>query len=418
MPQVRATWIFKEVWDWLKAADERILLLEGGTRSSKTWSILTALIIVAKEERCVIDVFRAEGTTCRRTVLKDFVEILEGMNRYDPSAHHKTNATYTFPNGSLVRFCGADSAQKLRGSERHHLYLNEANEFSREHWKQLRYRTTGQVIMDWNPSFDVSQTFIGDAKQDPQIEFTEIRSTYKDNPFLNARQIQAIESAIPVYREQDGTLVEDRDLEYQGDGTLVRGSPTDWAIYGLGRYRRSPLLLFPHFEEKRFVIEQPDAYGLDFGYTAPSALVQIQIDPSDEFKDRLRVDQLLYQKGLTSRQLVQAFERLDVSKDVPMYCDSAEPSKIQTLQNAGYDAKKTEKDTSGSIDAVQNHRLQIQGSDLINEVRSYQRVAPHSDAPDPQCTDHLVDAMRYAVLTHTLQDTDGSLSDAFAILNT
>jgi len=112
--------------------------------------------------------------------MRDFFEILKDLNLYKESKHHKTEHTYYFDNGSSVEFFATDSEQKIRGRKRNILYCNEANELSFEVFNQLVLRTSGQVIIDFNPS-DTEHWIYDILKDDKSIL---IKSTYKDNVFF------------------------------------------------------------------------------------------------------------------------------------------------------------------------------------------------------------------------------------------
>jgi len=393
---IDATKLLPKTFKWFYT-DERYLVHKGGTRSSKTWSILQALIIYGLENKGVtISIYRAEQTVAKRTVGQDLVEILrDHMDIYDANAHHKTKAEYTLPGGSVIRLRGCDKSSRLRGEKSDILYLNEVQEINESSWTQLKIRSK-RVIVDFNPSFDWNTFYLSDDVQ--QSDYTMITSTYKDNPFLADETIQGIESLIPVYKEQD-CLVRDKDLTYNGNGRLVSGNPVDWSVYGTANYMRSPLLLLSRYTVDDFTIDEPDAYGLDFGFTSPSSLVAIKIEEKHNENDVLYVEQLLYEPGLTTNDLVRRLDSLSVNKNTALFCDSAEPDRIVQLQRSGYNAKKSHKDIKAGLDAMRSRQLIVCGDDLVHELKNYKRKNRDSDKPKSNLKDHAIDAARYATLS-------------------
>jgi len=398
---IDATTLLPETLAWLDSS-QRYLVHKGGTRSSKTWSILQALIVHGLQHAGLkISIYRAEQTTAKRTVGEDLVEILrDQMGIYDADAHHKTDAEYTLPSGTVLRLRGCDKSSRLRGEKSNILYINEMQEIAEDSWTQLKLRSE-RVVLDFNPSFDFSSHYIAKDVLQAEGNYQVVESTYKDNPFLTPETVQGIESLIPRYREPGGKVIADPDLSYEGEGRLISGDPVDWSVYGRASYMRSPMLLLPRYTARPFQLQEHeiDAYGLDFGFTAPSALTAIAIDQQDYEDDHLYAEELLYEKGLTTSDLIARLDDLGISKKIPLYCDSAEPDRIVQLQRAGYDARKSRKDVSAGLDAVRSHQLQVSGANLEAELKSYMRKNKDSDEPRTGVADHLIDAIRYPTLT-------------------
>ena len=83
--------------------------------------------------------------------MRDFFEILNNEDVYNQDLHNKSDATYQLW-GNMVEFISIDQPQKVRGRKRDVLFINEANEINLEDWRQLLLRTTGRVLLDYNPS--------------------------------------------------------------------------------------------------------------------------------------------------------------------------------------------------------------------------------------------------------------------------
>lgn len=408
MARIKGTRLLTKTRAFLAPSGGRYLIHSGGTRSGKTYAILQSLVLYALENKCTVDIVRKELATAKKTVQLDLIQVLSSLSIYNEEMHNKTDAVFRLPTGSRIRLMGTDQAQKLRGAKRQILYINEANELSEESYKQLALRTTEKLIFDYNPSFSLEHHWLGD------VDAEVIKSTYNDNPFLSQGTVREIENLIPVYREAGGTIINDEDLTYAGDGALIKGNPTDWAIYGKGHYKRSPLLLLPHYQQATKRIDKPDAYGIDFGYTAPTAVVKMRIEEKEDENNIAYVEEVLYQTEMTTGDLVKALPETDK----PIYCDSAEPDRIDQLQRAGYDARKAKKDIEAGLDCLRDHQLFLSGQNLQAEVAGYQRKNRHTSTP-ADSPDHLCDAMRYVIFTHTTQPEDkGDINKTNSILST
>lgn len=118
----------------VKGCDKRIQVHQGGTRSGKTYSILTALIELCQRNEDVnmsIAICRKTYPALRATAMRDFFEILHKEELYSENYHNKSESTYQLF-GNMIEFFSVDESQKVRGRKRDFLFLNEANEFAFE----------------------------------------------------------------------------------------------------------------------------------------------------------------------------------------------------------------------------------------------------------------------------------------------
>ena len=187
--KIQATNVFQRNYEAVK----RFVVNIGGSRSTKTYSILQLLIVKAlsSDEPLLISVVRKSFPSLRISVMRDFFEILKKLELYDEINHNRSEHTYTLGK-SVIEFFSIDDAQKRRGTKRNILYINEANEVSYEDFFQLNIRTTDQIFIDFNPS----EYFWYNEELETRGDVQVIKSTYKDNPYLNADQINEIHSTI------------------------------------------------------------------------------------------------------------------------------------------------------------------------------------------------------------------------------
>jgi phage terminase large subunit len=171
----------------------RYIINQGGSRSSKSISILQCLIILALTKKVKISIVRKTLAACK-SIMQDFMALLDEYNLYKRDNHNKSDSSYIFENGSIFEFMGTLDVQKLKGRKRDILFCNEANEISEEEWVQLVLRTSGQIFIDFNPS-DTEHWIYNLLSDEKSIL---IKSTYKDNPFLPDAQVEYIENLINV----------------------------------------------------------------------------------------------------------------------------------------------------------------------------------------------------------------------------
>lgn len=365
------------VYDILNESKKRITVMQGGTRSGKTYNIILFFVIKLLGERGkTLTICRASLPSIKGSVLRDFMEILLKMNLYDEANHNKTEQTYTL-NGNLIEFVSVDQPQKIRGRKRNYLFINEANELNYEAWMQLAFRTEQKVVLDYNPSDEYSWIYDQvTTRDDADFHIT----TYRDNPFLPDELIKEIER-------------------------LELADPNYWKIYGLGERGISQDTIYTHWRLCEALPNKGEqVYGCDFGYNNPTSLVKVEFHEGGVY-----VDQVLYQTKLTTNDLIDEFLINSVRRSFDMYADAAEPKTIEEISRAGYNIKPADKDVLEGIRKVKSMPLFItSGSlELIKELKNYKwkvdKDGKKQDEP-VKFMDHAIDAIRYAVFTHLTEE--------------
>ena len=361
------------VFKHLQQSEKRITVEQGGTRSGKTYNILLWIILAYSHQNKgkTITICRKTFPALRASVMRDFIDILRSLNAYREEHHNKSSSEY-YLNGNLIEFISLDQPQKIRGRKRDLLYINEANELYWEDWQQLIFRTTGKVILDYNPSDTFHWIY---DKVIPREDCDFYQTTYLDNPFLESTIVDEIER------------LKDTDEDY-------------WRVYGLGERGSSRATIF------QFAIcDEPKgkfiSYGLDFGFTNdPTALVRVSQNGNE-----LYVEQLLYHTNLTNQDISAKLDELGVSKYDVIYADSAEPKSIEELHRMGWNVKPTAKGSDSvmaGIDMLKRYKIYLQNNaqHLITEFQNYKWQEDKNGNLMNKPVDnynHAIDALRYAV---------------------
>lgn len=358
----------------------RRCLLEGGTSSSKTWSVLQSLILIAKKavDPLLISVVSESLPHLKRGAIRDFFSILGESQDNNPN-WSKTEFTYKHPGwkGS-IEFFGADNADKVRGPRRDILFINEGNNVPWETARGLDIRTSRFTIVDWNP---VSEFYAHEFwKDEPSTLY--VHSTYLDSrDVLPAQVIRDIES----YRGKD---------------------PNWWNIYGLGLIGKVEGLVHPYFEQVDDLPEGETAYGLDWGFASdPTVLVKNVF-----IGDKVYSKQLLWSSGMTNQQIAQQMDLLHVKKE-PIYADPSEPKSIEEIRRCGFNIMEAVKGPGSVEFGIQKVNQFFQfwtkdSLDCIKEQRNFryikrivQGVEQWTDDTTHQWS-HGISARRYAVASH------------------
>ena len=367
--KIKTTNVFNKAYKSIN----RITCLQGGTRSSKTYSLCQLFIIKALQNTGkTFTIVRKTLPACKGSVYRDFLNILKDLEIYSEEYHNKSELSYTL-NNNLVEFISVDQPTKIRGRKRNYLWLNEANEFSYEDWTQLILRTTEQIYLDYNPSDPYSWIY---EKVNTREDCTFIKSTYLANPFLDKDTIAEIER------------LKDIDPDY-------------WRVYGLGEIGTIQTMIFRNFELVDDMQGRLIGYGLDFGFTnSPTALVEVRL-----LDDSLYIKELLYEKRLTNTDLANKLKEFGIDRQAEIIGDSAEPKSIEEIYRQGFNIKPAKKGAGIhlGIDIMRRYKLNITKDSLnaIKEFRSYKWATDKNGdvLNNPvKINDHLVDAVRYLCL--------------------
>jgi phage terminase large subunit len=366
--QLKATVVF----DKTREAKTRIVVNEGGSRSSKTYSIAQMFFLKMLEEKDIlISVVRKTTPALKATAYKDFLDVLRSNYVYNEDFHNKTEMTYKIGSNE-IEFFSCDEPQKMRGRKRHYLWENEANELSYEDHKQLAMRTTKQIFMDYNPSETFHWIYDHVLTRD---DVTLIKSTYKDNPFLELEIVKEIER----YKETDENY---------------------WRIYGLGERGVPQATIYPtYFLIDEMPTDGEEIYGLDFGYNHPTSLCRIMLKD-----DEVYCEEVIYESGLTNSQLIKKMDSLDIKKNVIIYADHEDANRIKEISDAGYWIEKANKSVKDGIDSLITRKKHITKKSIhgIKEFQMYKWKQKDERVLDEpvKLNDDFLDSLRYGVYSH------------------
>lgn len=363
------------------ADGKRVVANKGGTRSSKTYSVVQLLLTISLMSSKFISLVSESFPHLRRGVMKDFAEILDKENLVEGVNYefNKSEYKYTFKNGSVVEFFSVGNWGKVKGSRRDILFINECNRISYETYRHLAVRTTETIFLDWNPDNE----FWYEEHIASRDTTKEIHSTYLDNPYLDKAQIAEIESN--RYNEQW------------------------WRVYGLGLTGHIEGTIYRPFIQ---IDELPDArsrmrhvYGLDFGYSNdPTALVDVYIDEAGR---KIYVDEIIYETGLLNSDIAQRMAETGISKATEIFADAAEPKSVDEIGRKvyRYNVKPAyKKDLLSQIQFLQQFEIYVttRSLNVIKESRQYKWKEDRDGNAVNEPIDafnHAMDALRYAVFT-------------------
>lgn len=372
------TGTFNKLMDaWL--GKYRRVFIEGGTWSSKTYSVMQLLKFILEnyKEPILATVTSESMPHLKRGAMRDWLHIMG--DELIEKCWNKTDFIYTYPKSRcLLEFVSADQPAKLRGGRREILFCNELNNIARDSYREADMRTRLFTICDWNP---VSEFFFHDEHLADAPENLYIHTTYKDTmEVVPPSQIDNIES----YKDKD---------------------PNWYSIYALGLLGKIEGLVYPHFEQVDALPLGAVFYGLDYGFSSdPTVLVKNVL-----LGDKLYSQQMFYDyTALTNGQIAQKMSLLDI-KNEPIYPDPDEPKSAEEISQKGFNIQEAVKGKGSvefGIQKVNNYyqHWTKDSLDCIKEQRNFRYIKDKitglfTDRTTHQWS-HGMDARRYPCATY------------------
>ena len=191
---------------------KRYLVVQGGMRAAKSYSIMMLIISWCQTyPDKIATVASMSYPHLSRGVIRDFQNIMKAADIWEPDRWNQSSKIYTFGNGTILEFISVDN-MSAHGPARDLLFINEANDMDIKTAQNLAFRTTGKVIIDYNPTHEFwAHTWLLKEEAD-KTDF--IILTYKDNEALAPAIREAIESRKPKPGEKPSNW---------------------WTVYGLGQ---------------------------------------------------------------------------------------------------------------------------------------------------------------------------------------
>jgi len=237
---------------------------------------------------------------------------------------------------------------------------------------RVRRPDVNKIYMTFNPTSPQHWIYTNFFDNTKKNNVNIIKTYYKQNPFL------------------------DKDETY-------------YKIYVEGEFVNYENIIF--MENLNYVITDFEyefneiIYGLDFGYSNPTCLLKIGI------KDcKMYIIEELYKQQLLTKDLIKIMEgRVNVNSFI--FCDSAEPDRIEELNRSGFNAIPAYKNVKDGIDIIKSISPVYINSRCVNtikELRNYvwKRDKNNKSLDEPlKVYDHAIDAMRYAIATYVKEYT-------------
>ena len=360
----------------------------GSAGSGKSYSICQKIIIRCCKENIRVLVCRRYATTLRNSCFALFKEVLAKWKLTNYVRIRETDMSITFPNGSQIIMVGLDTEEKLLSlTNISMVWVEEAFEVEKEKVEQLNLRMRGtasnqQIVLSWNPISKNHWLYDYTVINPPSSSIFH-HSTYKDNPFLNAEYIQAL------------------------DEMEVR-NPAKYRVYGLGEWGVDiEGLVITNWKLQSFDAMELAAGGLehragiDLGWIDPTAIIDTLYDRENKV---IYVFNEFYKSGCQLTDIAEAIAGMNLKKN-KIFVDAAEPRSIQFFKQQGINAvacAKGRDSVKTGLMFLQDHKIIVHPSckSFIMELENFSYIKSKQTGEWTEDTthefSHAIDACRYA----------------------
>ena len=358
----------------------RFIINSGGSRSSKTYSTLQLLYLLAKKakKKRIIHVVSYSTPHLRDGAITDFEDIIQNEGEDLDEVRLKNPYTFTIGN-TVIKFIGIDRVGKALGGQKDILFINEANNMQWKVVHQLIQRTTETVFIDYNPSVDFWVDQEGISARENAIV---LNSTFLDN--LD----NLTESQITEFKE--GKRKHDEEVKNDIIGHWYNW----WRVYGLGKRGRIESSIYNQWSTGEFDETLPIMYGIDFGFKDPFTLLKVAFDKSTM---TIYLHEEIYKTNLSPNDIITLLNAKIPDKNSLILADSADPTQIRGIKNDGFNVigLGKEKIVIG-IRHLQNWTFKVTPNslNLIRELSNYVWLDKTGEVPIDS-ENHLLDPLRY-----------------------
>lgn len=423
--------IHKKTGKPMIVSGKRGCVLEGSSRSGKTWAGIDLIICIALfiEKAATINIYRATYNEFKTTLYDDFKRRLDDFGLDNPFHRSKEISSFKIK-GCTIHFLGDGK----HGGGCDYAFYNEGMFINKEVFDQSEMRCRKFWWIDYNPSLTQHWIF-NNVIPRPDVGF--LRTTFLDNPFISIQEKTKILGYEPW---EPGTyqVTVEGELYYQGekisDKNLPPHHPTNvangtadpfkWKVYGLGLRGAMQGVIFPDVE---YIDRFPDiayTYANDFGFTAdPNALVRYAEDG-----ENIYAELLCYEPVSSPEELNDIFEALGLSKgsynsngslvsgDL-ISCDSSDKhvrenkgtvEMVKDLRAKGWQAKKIRKTKSVVywLLSMKEKKIHIVRNRFYEQAKAEQQNYRWKEVQGIQINqpidewNHFWDAVRYGHIAH------------------
>ena len=373
-----------DIYYYALESKARVIVLYGGRDSGKSYFAGGQYIPIAMSQE---DYFR--GVTVRKVgnTHKDstYTEILDGVEALgidDEFESIKSPLEITHCNGAKMIFRGLDEPKKMKSLKGlNFVWVEEAEDLTRKDYDDMLMLLRGEgyqrLVMSFNP---VDETHFSN-KDFAQAEKSRVFEWFDDG--------RPKVWEIDINEEIDGELVEYTVLcicSVYTDNAFISGhrkltieklkehDPELYEVYRNGKYGKTGGSILRNWEVKDFDKEQilfenfdNKGYSQDFGFNHANCILS-----AATYDNNLYIFDEIYVHEMSTADIIKIADEDEYSRSLRMVCDSADPGRIKTWQDNGYNAEGVFKypgSVKDQIDHLKNYNKIYINAKCVNTLK-------------------------------------------------
>lgn len=370
-----------------------IVINQGGTDSTKTYSILQVLFTIASTTKApiedpIITIVGSSVPNLKKGAYRTAENILGNnsvLQKYIKEDFNQSDRVLKFKTGWIMEFRPAIDEQDAKQGKRQYLFVNEANGIPWLIFWQLAKRTRIRTFIDYNPNapFWPHDKLIGTTPETNDLGATVqlIISDHRHNPFLSEKDHARTEG------------IKDPEL---------------WKVYARGLTGNLSGLIYTNWRQipdADFPWDAPGKFGgIDFGYSVdPTAAVRMV-----KIANKIYIHELCYETAINEEQLKAIFKSNGFKEETPIYCEH-DPDMTRALRKKNLLAIPARKGpgsvNSGILKIQKDYEILYTASskNIDEERKRYmwlkdEKTGKFLNEPIDEFN-HLMDAIRYGIYT-------------------
>lgn len=382
---------------WTTKKRYRVCKGSRGSKKSKTAAI-NRIYRIIKYPECNYLCIRRYANTIRDSIYSDCKWAINrlGLDAFFDCTVSPMEITY-LPTGQKILFRGLDEGTKVTSISVPKGVLNfvdieEAYEINEDDFNKVDMSIRGEMpdgyfkqitllFNPWSANSWLKARFFDNPDENTFIKTT----TYRCNEWLD---------------DADRRLFE----------LMKQNNYRRYLIEGEGEWGISEGLIYTNWVVDDFDVDEirkingiQSAFGLDFGFTDPTAFICMLVDKTNL---KIYVFDEWYKTGVTNRDIADYLKQAGYGGQ-RIICDSAEPKSITELQEIYHirnaeGSRKGKDSVNHGIQQIQNYQIIIKPhcTEFQKEIANYcwakDRFDKSTDKPDHEFS-HGMDAMRYGV---------------------
>lgn len=203
-------------------------ILCGGRRSGKTFAICQRLLALCWNDKRIVNIASMTSEQGRLGAFADCKTIIDNaFENCDKFAQVlESPREIRFYNGSRISFNSYQNSERAKGIACDYLFLNEANNFSKQHYIDLTANVRRGVYLDFNPNI---KFWVDDYFCEDDI----LRTTWVDNEYLSPMQLDYFAKLKELGDRPDASPIDRRNylVYYLGQYAEIQGKiflPSDF----------------------------------------------------------------------------------------------------------------------------------------------------------------------------------------------